>query len=141
MVLELKVRGQGWAILGEEFLCQQGGAVQFCSGPSRHRHRRPCPSARKTGKDRNLCVLPCRPKMCCSLSCPVLLDYNSRHCIEFLKLLYIWRRERHPTGNAGSSPEWGRPPEVGNGNPLQCSCLENPMGRGTTIHRVAKSRT
>ena len=52
MVLELKVRGRGWAILGEELLCQQGGAVQLCSGPSRHRHRRPCPSARKTGKDR-----------------------------------------------------------------------------------------
>ena len=62
MVLELKIRGQGWAILGEEFLCQQGGAVQFCSGPSRHRHRRPCPSARKTGKDRNLCVPALPPK-------------------------------------------------------------------------------
>ena len=32
----------------------------------------------------------------------------------------------------------------GNGNPLQCSCLENPMGRGdwrATVHGVAKSRT
>ena len=32
----------------------------------------------------------------------------------------------------------------GNGNPLQCSCLENPMGRGAwgdTVHRVAKSQT
>ena len=30
----------------------------------------------------------------------------------------------------------------GNGNPLQYSCLENPMGRGAwwaTVHRVAKS--
>ena len=29
-------------------------------------------------------------------------------------------------------------------NPLQCSCLENPMGKGAwkaTVHRVAKSRT
>jgi len=24
----------------------------------------------------------------------------------------------------------GKSPEAGNGNPLQCSCLENPMGRG-----------
>ena len=24
-------------------------------------------------------------------------------------------------------PRSGRSPEVGNGNPLQCSCLENPM--------------
>ena len=32
----------------------------------------------------------------------------------------------------------------GNGNPLQCSCLENPMDRGAwwaTAHGVAKSRT
>ena len=32
----------------------------------------------------------------------------------------------------------------GNGNPLQCSCLENPMDRGTwraMVHRVAESRT
>ena len=34
--------------------------------------------------------------------------------------------------------------EEGNGNPLQYSCLENPMDRGAwwaTIHGVAKSRT
>ena len=32
----------------------------------------------------------------------------------------------------------------GNGNPLQCSCLENPMGGGAweaAVHGVAKSRT
>ena len=33
-------------------------------------------------------------------------------------------------GDAGSIPESGRSPEEGNGNPLQCSCLENPMDRG-----------
>ena len=35
-------------------------------------------------------------------------------------------------------------PRVGNGNPLQYSCLENPMDRGawqTMVHRVAKSWT
>ena len=31
---------------------------------------------------------------------------------------------------AGSIPESGRSPEGGNGNPLQYSCLENPMDRG-----------
>ena len=31
----------------------------------------------------------------------------------------------------GLSPGLGRPPGEGNGNPLQCSCLGNPMGRGT----------
>ena len=45
---------------------------------------------------------------------------------------------------AGSIPESGRSPGEGHGNPLQCSCLENPMDRGAwraTVHRVAKSRT
>ena len=32
--------------------------------------------------------------------------------------------------NAGLIPESGRSPEGGNGNPLQCSCLENPRDRG-----------
>ena len=34
------------------------------------------------------------------------------------------------TGNVGSIPELGRSPGGGHGNPLQCSCLENPMDRG-----------
>ena len=45
---------------------------------------------------------------------------------------------------AGSVPGLGRCPGEGNGNPLQDSCLENPMDRGAwwaTVHRVAKSRT
>ena len=33
-------------------------------------------------------------------------------------------------GDPGSSPELGRFPGEGNGNPLQYYCLENPMGRG-----------
>ena len=44
----------------------------------------------------------------------------------------------------GSIPGSGRSPGEGNGNPLQYSCLENPMDRGAwwaTIHRVTKSRT
>ena len=32
--------------------------------------------------------------------------------------------------DVGSIPGLGRFPGEGNGNPLQCSCLENPMGRG-----------
>ena len=31
----------------------------------------------------------------------------------------------------GSIPGWGRSPGVGNGHPLQYSCLENPMDRGS----------
>ena len=34
-------------------------------------------------------------------------------------------------GDRGSIPGSGRPSGEGNGNPLHCSCLENPMDRGT----------
>ena len=47
-------------------------------------------------------------------------------------------------GDPGSIPGLGRSPGEGNGNPLQYSCLENPMeGRSwyATVHGVAKSRT
>ena len=41
----------------------------------------------------------------------------------------------------GSIPGSGRSPGGGNGNPLQYSCLENPMDRGAwwaIVHGVAK---
>ena len=44
----------------------------------------------------------------------------------------------------GSIPGLGRPPGGGHGNPLQFSCLENPMDRGVwwaTGHRITKSWT
>ena len=44
-------------------------------------------------------------------------------------------------GDAGLIPESGRSPGGGHGNPLQYSCLENLIDRGTwqtTAHRVAK---
>ena len=47
-------------------------------------------------------------------------------------------------GDLGSIPGSGRSPGEGNGNPLQYSCLGNPMDRGAllaTVHSVAKSRT
>ena len=47
-------------------------------------------------------------------------------------------------GDLGSIPGLGRSPGEGNGNPLQYSCLENPMDRGAwwaTVHRVIKSHT
>ena len=40
-------------------------------------------------------------------------------------------------GDLGSIPELGRSPGEGNGNPLQYSCLENPMDRGTWQATVA----
>ena len=46
--------------------------------------------------------------------------------------------------DSGSTPGLRRSPGKGHGNPLQYSCLENPMGRGAwraTVRRVAKSWT
>ena len=57
---------------------------------------------------------------------------------------------KNPPANAGdardvgSIPELGRFPGVGNGNPLQDSCLENFMDRGAwwaTVHWATKSQT
>jgi len=57
---------------------------------------------------------------------------------------------KNPPANAGDAGDvglilgLGRFPGGGNGNPLQYSCLENPMDRGAwqaTVHRVAKSWT
>ena len=46
-------------------------------------------------------------------------------------------------GDLGLIPGSGRSPGEANGNPLQYSCLENPMDGGAwwaTVHSVAKSR-
>ena len=46
--------------------------------------------------------------------------------------------------DVGLIPGLGRSPGGGHGNPLQYSCLGNPMDRGAwwaTVHRAAKSRT
>jgi len=49
-----------------------------------------------------------------------------------------------PANAASSIPGSERSPGGGHGNPLQYSCLENPMDRRawrSTVHRVAKSQT
>ena len=48
------------------------------------------------------------------------------------------------SGDVGSIPGSGRSHGDGNGNPLQYSCLKNPMDRRAwqaTVHEVAKSQT
>ena len=59
-------------------------------------------------------------------------------------------RGKEPACNAGAIrdgaliPGWGRSPGSGHSNPLQYSCLENPMDRGAwqaTVHRITKRQT
>ena len=52
------------------------------------------------------------------------------------------KESAYNAGDPGSIPGLGRSPQAGNGNPLQYSCLKNPMDRGAwwaTVHGVAKS--
>ena len=54
------------------------------------------------------------------------------------------KESAYSAGNAGLIPGSGRSPGEGNGNPLQYTCLENPMDKGawqSTVHSVAKSQT
>ena len=51
------------------------------------------------------------------------------------------KNPRTNAGDVGSIPGSGRSPGVGNDNPLQYSCLENPMDREAwqaTVHEVEK---
>ena len=71
-----------------------------------------------------------------------------------MALVHYWASQvvvvKNPPANAGdirdpgSVPGLGRSPGGGHGNPLQYSCLENPMDRGAwwaSVPRVAKSWT
>ena len=82
---------------------------------------------------------------------------------ELFKTLYTYREYRHhapvylcspggsdgkesacSVGNLGLIPGLGRSSVGGTGNPLQHSCLENPMDRGAwraTVHIITKSQT
>ena len=77
---------------------------------------------------------------------PSILIYLPNYCEGFPGGTVV----TNPPANAGDArsmgliPGTGRYPEEGNGNPLQYSCLRNPMDRGAwqaTVHGVAKSWT
>ena len=68
----------------------------------------------------------------------------------FLRFSQVGLVVKNPPANAGDVrdtgliPGFGRSPGEGHSNPLQDSCLENPMDRGAwqaTVHVVTKSRT
>ena len=55
-----------------------------------------------------------------------------------------WTVNEEDIRDVGSILGLGRSPGGGYGNPLQYSCLENPMDRGAwraTVHQVAKGQT
>ena len=86
--------------------------------------------------------------------CVFVLGDGTPHT-NFPCVFYLWASEvalvvrKSPASagderDVGSIPGWGRSPGGGHGNPLQNSCLENPMDRGTwqyTVHGVTKSGT
>ena len=52
----------------------------------------------------------------------------------------VGKESSYSAGDLGLIPRLGRSPEEGNGNPLQCSCLENPMDcslPGSSAHGIA----
>ena len=65
---------------------------------------------------------------------------NALEILYWCKLSWLWVSSLHYVFVCSSALSFGE----GNGNPLQYSCLENPMDRGAwwaAIHGVAKSRT
>ena len=60
---------------------------------------------------------------------------------QLIHLMYALRYLPANAGVKGSIPGWGSSPGERNGNPLQYSCLGNPMDRGAwqaIVHGVAK---
>ena len=88
----------------------------------------------------------CKPDQSCShaLLCTVLASQEKIKLEGFFFKGSEVKASACNGGDLGSIPWSGRSPGEGNGNPLQYSCLENPMDREAwwaTVHGVAKSRT
>ena len=76
------------------------------------------------------------------------MGFSFSFCMALLR--YSWyTKVKNPPANAGdarnmdSIPGLGRLPGVENGNPMQCSCLENPMDREAwraTVHGAVRVR-
>ena len=75
----------------------------------------------------------------------ILKEINPEYYLEGIsQVVLVVKNLPANAGDLGSIPGLGRAPGEGNGNPLQYSCLENPMDRGAwwaTVHGVTKSRT
>ena len=88
-------------------------------------------------------VWDCDPPLVytCSLLLPSL--FFSLNVDQGLSCSSVGKESACNAGDLGSIPGSGRSPGEGNGNPLQYSCLENPMDRRAwqaTVHSVARVR-
>ena len=78
---------------------------------------------------------------------PIFFVANSHNCGSSCPGFPGWLRGKESVfneGDAGSILESGRCSGEGHGNPVQCSCLGNPMDRGAwqaTVHWVTESWT
>ena len=64
-----------------------------------------------------------------SLLCEVCLIYCVRSNSTASQVAQMVKNLLANTVDVGSTPGWGRSAEEGNSNPLQHSCLRNPLGR------------
>ena len=80
----------------------------------------------------------------CYSDLTIIMFINSFSILGTSLVAQTVKASAYNAGDPGSIPGWGRSPGEGNGNPLQYSCLENPMDGGAweaTVHGVTKSRT
>ena len=78
--------------------------------------------------------------ICCCL-CIFFWDFRTPDCRVKLPQWLSGKESACNAGDPGSIPGSGRSPGRGHGNPLQCSCLENPMDREAwqaTVHGITK---
>ena len=80
----------------------------------------------------------------------VIMMYIITRAFQVVLVVKKKKKKKSPAANAGeirdmgSVPGSGRSPGAGHGNPLQYSCLENPMYRAAwqaTVHKITKSQT
>ena len=70
-----------------------------------------------------------------------IFGYAGSSCCTGFSRSSVCKESTCNAGDLGSIPGSGRSPGEGNGNPLQDSCLEDPMGRGAwpvTLHGVTR---
>ena len=110
-----------------------------------------CMKAKSESEVAQSCQTPSDP-MDCSLPSSSVHGIFQARVLEWVAIAFsrVALVVKNPPVNAGDITDAGlilgsgRSPGGGNGNPLQYSCLENPMDRGTwraTVHGFAKSQT